>query len=223
MRRKALVSLVPMLLLSLALPLGGCAAGSEGEDEPVDSAGSAASEVAAYEKVIRNGTSVQNSTAPTATESASTKLVGWIPAKAPEKVLERLLTVGSWKEITDDDGERPFTQASILRQTGTGVTRTVDAKLSLSAGVDIQAKATAEQVDTNITVKMVNTSEYRHWLVGTVLKAEKLSIDLKLVPYKNGTIVEATMKLKLEAVEDRAPGVAQTVVPIFDWLKRTTR
>lgn len=212
-----------MLLLSLALPLGGCAADAEGGDEPIDSAGSAASENAAYEKVIRNGTSVQNSAGPTASESASTKLVGWIPAKAPEKVLERLLTVGSWKEITDEDGERPFTQASILRQSGTGVTRTVDAKLSLSAGVDIQAKATAKKVDENLTVKMVNTSEYRHWLIGTVLKAEKLSIDLKLVPYKSGTIVEATMKLKLEAAEDRAPGVAQTVVPIFDWLKRTTR
>ncbi|MBS2015947.1 MAG: hypothetical protein JST00_23870 [Deltaproteobacteria bacterium] len=211
-------SVVP---LSLALLLAGCA--GDVDDDPVDSAGSAASEVAAYEKVIRNGTSVESKTTPTAAESASTKLTGWIPNVAPEKVLTRLLTVGSWKDITDAEGERPFTQSSLVRQSGTGNVRTVDAKLSLSAGVDIDAKATAKEDGTNLSVKIVNTSEYRHWFVGTVLKKEKLVIDLELVPYKSGTIVKASMKLKLESVEDRAPGVTKTLVPMFDWLKRTSR
>lgn len=218
MRRIALFSL---LSLSLGLPVSGCAAGVE--DDPVDTAGQAATEVAAYEKVIRNGTAVENKTMPTATESASTKVTGWIPAVAPDKVLTRLLTVGSWKDITDADGQKPFTQASVVRQTGTGNVRTVDAKLVLESGLDIAAKATAKEDGNNLVVKIVNTSEYRHWFVGTVLRAEKLVIDIKLVPYKNGTIVEANMKVKLETVEDRAPEATQSLVPMFDWLKRTSR
>jgi len=217
MRRSSLIFALP---LALSLPLAGCAAGVD--DDPVDSADSAAT-VAAYEKVIRNGTSVENKTTPTATESASTKVLGWIPSVKPDKVLARLLTVGSWREITDADGERPFTQASIVRQSGTGATRTLETKLVLKSGVDIAAKATAKEDGTNLVVKIVNTSEYRHWFVGTVLKAEKLVIDIKLVPYNNGTIVEATMKAKLETVEDRAPEATQSLVPMFEWLKRTSR
>lgn len=219
MRQACLFFVLPLASLAL-VPLAGCAAGVE--DEPVDSADSAAT-VVAYDNVIRNGTSVTNKTTPNATESASTKVLGWIPSVAPDKVLTRLLTVGSWKEITDAAGQRPFTQASILRQTGAGTTRTLETKLVLKSGVDIAAKATAKEDGTNLVVKIVNTSEYRHWLVGTVLKAEKLVIDIKLVPYKNGTIVEANMKAKLETVEDRAPEATQSLVPMFDWLKRTSR
>ncbi len=221
MRSLLLICLGFGFALGLSFSLAGCAAGVD--DEGASEVGSAASDIVAYEKVIRNGTSVENDTTPTAAQSASTKITGWIPAVLPEKVLARLLAVEKWTEITDGAGAHPFTHSTLVRQSGDGVTRTVAAKLTLDAGVDIDTKATTKKSGEDLTIRISNTSAYSHWFLGTVLLPSNLVIDVKLVPYKSGTIVQASMKVKLEAAQDRAAGVTQTLVPMFDWLKKTAR
>ena len=44
-------------------------------------------------------------------------------------------------------------------------------------------------------------------------------VDLTLTPYQNGVIVDATMKAKLNKMEDKAPKLTGSIKIIFDWLK----
>lgn len=216
--------LAPLLLLTLVSTTG-CAGATEDEDgEPAPVAGaSAQTAVPAYDAVIRNGTKVDTSDTPTARDSSTTHLLGWIPRVAPGIGAKQLLTVARWADIRDPDGGQPFTHAQIVSDTGTGAARKVVVKLTLDGGVDLDVKATASEQDQAITIKLVNTSAYSHWFVGMILKPENLLMEVKLVPYKDGVIVDATTRVKLEQMEDRAPKLTASITAIFDWLKRTAR
>jgi hypothetical protein len=214
--------LLPLLLVPL-VGATGCAGDTSSEDGAVDDAPAAATSVPAYDAVIRNGTKVDTEEEPTTRASASTHLLGYIPRVAPAGGVKQLLTVGRWADIRDADGTQPFTSAQIVSDSGSGATRKLTVKLTLDGGVDLDVKAVATEQDTGIVVRIVNTSAYSHWLAGTILEPEKLVMELKLVPYKDGLIVDATTRVKLAQMEDRAPKLTASIRAIFDWLKRTAR
>ena len=211
----------PLLLVSLLLGAG-CA--SSTDEEITGDATGAVSADPAYDAIIKNGTKVETISTPTAQQSASTQLVGWIPKVHPDAGAKQLLTVARWSEIRDADGAQPFTSAKVVSDSGSGNTRKLSVKLTLDGGVELDVKVVAtEGDDGTITVHVVNTSAYKVFVVGTVLEPEKLVMDLKLIPYKEGTIVEATTKVKLAAMEGRAPPLTASIKAIFDWLKGKSR
>lgn len=221
-----------LFLLAAASVVMGAGCSGAAEDESAESAGSAQTAVPAYDAVIRNGTKVDTAAAPTARESSSTHLLGYIPRVTPAAGLKQLLSVARWSDIRDAEGGQPFTHAQVVSDTGTAAsagdggaatTRKVVVKLTLDGGVDLDVKATVSAQDGALAVRLVNTTGYSHWLVGEILAPEKLSMELKLVPYKDGLIVDATTRVKLSQMEDRAPKLTASITAIFDWLKRTTR
>ncbi|MBX3187525.1 MAG: hypothetical protein KF819_10945 [Labilithrix sp.] len=216
------VSAKPIALLSLLLVAAAGCAGSV-EDDPIDEAAAASTSVAAYDAVIRNGTKVDTVSTEAASLSASTRLLGWIPRATPSRVLEQLFAVSKWPEIRDAEGEQPFTAASVLSRSGTGDTRNLTVKLALSAGIELSVRATSKREDEKIVVSFVNTSGYSHWFMGTILESRKLEINLQLIPYKDGVIVDATAKAKLAQMESRAPELTRSIQPIFEWTKKNTR
>lgn len=218
-RLPSLLSLFLLAAASVATSTGCVGATDEENTESADSAQT----VAAYDAVIRSGTKVETSEVPTARDSSSTHLVGYIPRVAPAAGLKQLMSVARWSDIRDAEGGQPFTHAQIVSDTGTGATRKVLVKLTLDGGVDLDVKAVASEQGTTMTVRFVNTTSYSHWLVGEILAPEKLSMELKLVPYKDGLIVDATTRVKLSQMEDRAPKLTASIAAIFEWLKRTTR
>lgn len=218
------LSLILAGLLSIAClaPLAtGCAAPAD--DEDVGAATGAASGDPVYDAVVRGGTKVETDAARSAEQSASTHLVGFMPRARTTAALDRLLTVGAWKEIKDADGERPFTKASVLSDTTANGIRSIKVKLELDGGVTLDVEGTAKETADGIAVHLENTSAYKHWLAGTILEARKLSIDVELVSYESGVIVDAKMKAKLKKMEDKAAKLTGSIALIFDWLKTTTR
>jgi len=216
------------MLAALALSvstLTGCAADSDDEDGDGETAEAAATRNAGYDAAVRTGKpTIKSVTTPTAEASATTTLVGFVPRIATDKTGARLLSVQKWTEITNADGSKPFTRVKLRGDSGGGATRTIEASVTMDGGVDIDVKVTAKVGENgNVTIKLVNTSPYNHWLAGRVLDPGKLVIEVKLVKYEGGTIVDASMKAKLNSAEDRAADIVGAIAPIFDWLKRTAR
>jgi hypothetical protein len=210
--------------LMLASAVSGCAAPGE-EEEAAQSAGSesALGSNPEYDAVISSSTKSKITTDSTrnAQQSASTHLVGFIARGSADAVLDRLLAVQRWTEIRDVDGEKPFTKAQLLSDTEANGVRTVTAKITLDAGATLEIKAVAKDADNGaIAVSATNTTKFKHWLAGKILDENKLAIDIRLVPYADGLIVDATMRVKLEKMEDKAPKLTGSVAPIFEWLAR---
>jgi hypothetical protein len=67
-------------------------------------------------------------------------------------------------------------------------------------------------------VTLTNTNAFKHWLAGTVMDANKLTIAVRLVPYEGGVIVDATMRVKLRKMEDKAAELTGSLASIFEWL-----
>jgi hypothetical protein len=94
-----------------------------------------------------------------------------------------------------------------------------------SSGVAVDVTCTSKvQPDGSELVRIVNTSAYSHWLVGTVLQPNNMVIEAKLLSYDDaGVIFDATMRVKLEAMEDRAHELTETLGDVFSWLEKTTQ
>jgi hypothetical protein len=58
--------------------------------------------------------------------------------------------------------------------------------------------------DGTITVRFVNTSAYSHSIAGTILEPQKLVMELKLVPYKDGLIARRCPTSRAPRREARA-------------------
>lgn len=221
-RIKLSLSFVGLLsALCLAPLMTGCAAEPGDEDDAASVEGANTSNPT-YDAVVRGATKVETSSARTADQSASTTLLGFMPGASPEAALDRLFEVGAWKEIRDADGEQPFTKATVKSDTTVNGVRTIAVKLELDGGVTLDVAGTAKETTKGIVVHLENTSAYKHWLAGTILEAKKLSIDVELVKYQGGVIVDAKMKAKLKKMEDKAPKLTGSIALIFDWLKKTT-
>lgn len=211
----------PLVLAALLLG-SGCAAPTV--EESTGDATGAVSAIAEYDAIIKSGTKVETNSTPTAAQSASTTLLGWIPKVEPDAGVKQILTVARWSEIRDADGAQPFTSAKVTSDSGSGNTRKLAVKLTLDGGVELDVKVVATEDDKGIiTVRVVNTSLYKVFLVGTVLEPEKLVMELKLIPYKDGIIVDATSRVKLSALESKAPPLTASIKAIFDWLKGKPR
>lgn len=206
------------VVCALVGPLAmGCAAPAG--DDDADSSTSALGSNPVYDAVISGGTKVESNRTPSSTQSASTNLTGWIPNKTAGSVVEQLFEVARWTEMKGPDGERPFTKTEVSSDASSGGARTVAAKLTLDGGVTIEVKGVAKTVGGKTTINFTNTTKYKHWLAGTILEANKMNIDITLVPYENGVIVEAKMAAKLSKMEDKAPQLTGAIKIIFDWLK----
>lgn len=212
---------VPLFVLPLLLGTG-CAAQSE--EETGDDTGAATTGNPDYDAVIANGSKVDTISTPTAQQSASTHLLGFIPGVTPATSAKQLLSVAKWPDIRDANGGQPFTAASVTSDVGgSGEARKLAVKLTLTGGVELEVNVTANEQDGGVTVRIVNTSAYKVLVIGTVLEPGKLVMQLKLLPYKDGTIVDASTLVKLAKLEDRAPPLTASIAAIFDWLKTTAR
>lgn len=218
MNPRSLLRHVALLSSLLVTPLAmGCAAPTE-EDAAASSA-AAQTKNPVYDAVVREGTKVTTDATRTAERSAETHLVGFVRQGDEDKLLAQLLSVGRWTEIRDAEGEQPFQRAELLSDSGDGATRTVTGKISMERNVTLEVRAVASQEGAARVVRVTNTTAFKHWLAGTVLEANKLVIDVKLVPYEGGVIVDATMRAKLKKMEDKAPELTSAIQSIFDWLK----
>jgi hypothetical protein len=209
--------------LALASALSGCAAPEEDEASAAAGSESALGSNPEYDAVIASASKSKVTTDSTrnAQQSASTHLVGFIPRGNADAVLDRLLAVQRWTEIRDVDGDKPFTKAQLLSDADANGSRTVTAKITLDAGATLEIKAVAKDAEGGaIVVSATNTTSFKHWLAGTILDQNKLALDVRLVPYGGGLIVDATMRVKLKKMEDKAPKLTGSVAPIFEWLAR---
>jgi hypothetical protein len=55
-------------------------------------------------------------------------------------------------------------------------------------------------------------------LGGTIIDTGKLVIDAKVVPYKDGVIVDATMRVKARKFEDQVAPLTGSIENIYTWL-----
>lgn len=223
MRMKLSLSVVSLLsALCLAPLMTGCSAEPAEDDDAAQTEGAQTTNPA-YDAVVSGGTKVETSSTRNADQSASTQLLGFMPGASPEAALNRLFKVDAWKEIRDADGAQPFTKATVKSDTTTNGIRNIVVQLELDGGVKLDVAGTAKETTKGIVVHLENTSAYKHWLAGTILEAKKLSIDVALIDYRDGVIVDAKMKAKLKKMEDKAPKLTGSIALIFDWLKKTTR
>jgi hypothetical protein len=207
------------LVLAMSLATQACMAPAD-DDDPAAASASAQTENPFFDAVIADGTKIETDATRTARQSASTRLVGYVPGGDATALLTKLLSVARWTEIKDREGEKPFTRAEVASDTvdEETETRTVISKLTMSGRVTLDVTATAAPADEGFTVTFTNTSTYKHWLAGTILDPGKLVIDVKLVPYKRGVIIDATMRAKMRKMEDKAPELTAAIASIFEWL-----
>lgn len=226
---------LPLLLLpALAATATGCAADAEdlgeagsaatstrqaGADDPTPGPSDAEPRNAAYDAVARRA-KITNKATPGGAFSAETTLLGYVPDAKVADVQEKLLGVRKWPDIKGDDGSRVFTASRVVSDDKGETKRTIKANVTLDGDISLDTKLVADAREGGgRKVSVANTSTYRHWLAGDVLLPGKLTIDLALIPYQGGVIVDAKARVKLEASEDSAPAITGYVVPIFNWLK----
>jgi len=211
------------LVLAAFLSLGGVACTASTDD-----GGEATSQdLTPYDSVVSKGTTIDNDNTITATQSAKTHLVGFVKDRSPDALEKQLLTIGKWTQIKNPDGDPPITAAHVSSDVTKAGVRTVAATISLSAGIDVVLGATTTTNDDGSqSIHITNTKAASHWLAGMIVDKQKLNIDVKLVPYDNnnkkGSIVDATIKVKMAQMEDKAPGLAEVLPMVFTWLKATT-
>ena len=87
--------------------------------------------------------------------------------------------------------------------TNAGV-RTVNGKVTLQGDIPLEIRAVVRTEDDKITIRIANTTGYKHWLAGKILEPGKMTIDVTLVSLDGGVIVDSTIKVKLEQMEDKA-------------------
>lgn len=213
----SMLSLTLLGALVFSPVLSGCAATAD-DSEDVGAQGAAVGANPEYDAVVSGGTKVETDKTHNAQRSASTHLVGYLPRARAEAVLDRLLAVQRWTEIRDTEGQKAFSKAQLLSDDEAGAVRTVTAKITVDGGAKLDIRGTAKQSGEKIVVTITNTNAYKHWLMGTILEANKLVMEISLVPYEGGVIVDATMRAKLAKMEDRAPELTGSITSIFDWL-----
>jgi hypothetical protein len=207
----------------LVLSLGGVACSASTSDDGETTS----QDLTPYDSVVTGGTKIENDDTITATQSAKTHLIGFVKDRSLSATEKQLLSMGKWTQIKNPDGDDPITAAHVSSdQTKAGV-RTIAATISLSAGIDLVLGATATTNDDgSVSIHITNTKAASHWFAGLIVDKGKLVIDVKLVPYDNddkkGTIVDATIKVKMAQMEDKAPGLAEVLPMVFTWLKTTT-
>lgn len=206
-----------VLALSLGLAATACSVTSS------DDASASAQDLTAYDSVVTHGTKVETDDTRNDHQSAKTRVIGFMKSRAVDASSKQMSAIAHWTDIKADDGTRAFSAARVVSDHTTGSTRTITAKVTLADGVAIDVSCTVRPLDDGTTsVKIVNTTGYEHWLAGTVLKPNGIVIDAKLVSYQDGVIFDATMRVKLETMEERAAGLAATLPEVFTWLDKTT-
>jgi hypothetical protein len=219
----ARVALALPLVLALFGFVAGCVAPLD-EDDGDTTASASSRSVPEYDAVVRGGTKVETDRTRSATQSARTRLVGYLPGATAPRAMSQLLDVARWTEIEDAEGEAAFQRARVSADERSEDGRIVDARLTLDNGVafDVRAVATTEDDDV-LRLRITNTSGYRHWLAGRILDPNALTIDVKLVPYASGVIMDATVTAKLRKMEDRAVPLTTSIELIFNWLAQPAR
>jgi len=206
--------LLSILLLSVSLAAVGCASPT---DEDTGAADQALTE---YERVASGGKpKIESDTTPNEATSAKTRLVGFIKDVEVEAVAAELLHIDHWTSIKDKEGNKPFEAASLKGDSTSGDVRTVTGKVTIDGGIALDLRATSRKTEDKTSIKFANTTGYKHWLAGQILQPGKLTIEVTLVPLRGGVIVDATMKVKLDQMEDKAAGFCASLPLVFDWLK----
>ena len=204
-------------LLSLALlTTTACAAPSDDEST---SGADAVSASTGYDSVVRDGRKFDTNKLVSATQSASTHLVAYVPGGKEDKLLAKLVSLKRWTEIRDENGKHPFSDSVVRSDERSGATQTVKARLTIQKllSVDLAAVAVA---DPSSRATITNTANVGHLLAGgTVIEVGKLVLDVKFIPHHQGVIIDATMRVKARKFEDEAFGFTETVGPLVDWLQ----
>lgn len=203
------------LVLGLSLPFyAGCASDSGDSESNVESGN------AEYDSVISaNRPKISVDKTRTATQSASGRLVGWLPGSTPNKALARFVMLNKWSEIKDADGEAMFKSGSVNSAITNG-NGTISGQLVSAVTLKLGGSSKAD-ANGRYTLHMENTEKATKLFV-TVVSKGNLKIDVKFIPYKKGNaegvIVDASLKVKLNVSESDADGLADGLLPIFNWL-----
>lgn len=210
----------PLFVLA-AVTTTGCAADTEGDEEPTGESTAAWTANPAYDAAMQK-TKVSTTPTPGGAYSAQTTLVGFIPAEKADDTVKKLLGVRRWTEVVAEDESQVFSAARVLADDNKSPIRTVRSNVTFPGSISLDVKLVAEKLaDGSQKVTITNTTGYRHWFAGQVLDAGKLVIEVKIIPYKQGgVIVDARARVKLNSQEGQAPGITSYVEPIFSWLKK---
>ncbi|MFO0664626.1 MAG: hypothetical protein U0174_11785 [Polyangiaceae bacterium] len=205
------------LAIALALPVFAVGCGSDTGDSEAD----IESGNAEYDGVIGAGApKITVDKTRTPTQSASGRLVGWLPNSTADKAIARFAQLNKWNEIKDADGEPMFKSGKVTKNTITAGNGELAGELvsavTLKVGGSSKAEASGRYV-----LHLENTDKATKFLV-TVVSKGNLKIDVKFVPYKkgnvSGVIVDASLKVKLNVSESDADGLADGLKPIFAWI-----
>jgi hypothetical protein len=208
MVRAALSIITALFTLSAA-----CSAVNE---DDTSSSEAAATDIPEYEEAVKEGRPLLTNDDNAAAKSASTRLVAYTPAASPARLAERFLDLAKWTEIRNLKNEPLFEQ--VKNVTGSAGSGTVEA--DLKGKLSIHARATSKATDDGFSVRLVNTSTFRHWSGVAVINEGNLTIDATIVAYRDGAIIDARMAVKMERGESNARDIAGLIARIHDWLAR---
>ena len=204
------------LVLGLSLPFyAGCASDTGDSEADIESGN------AEYDAVIAaNKPKISVDKTRTSTQSASGRIVGWLPGATPEKALARFAKLNQWNQIKNVEGDAMFKSGKVTKNTivaGSGeLTGELVAAVTLKVGGSCKADANGRY-----TLHLENTEKATKLFVNVVSKGN-LKIDVKFVPYTKGgvegVILDASLKVKLNVSESDADGLADGLTPIFNWV-----
>jgi hypothetical protein len=211
-------SFAPLFLVA-ALGTTGCAADTD-DEAPTGESTAAWTANPTYDAAMKRS-KITTTPTPGSAFSATTTLVGYIPDDTADDTLKKLFGVRSWTQVTAEDGSKVFSAARVIADDNRSPIRTVRANVTFPGSIAIDTKLVGEkQADGSQKVTITNTTGYYHWFAGQVLDPGKFVIELKIIPYKDGVIVDARARVKLNSQEGQAPEITSYIVPIFDWLKQ---
>lgn len=204
------------LVLGLSLPFyAGCASDSGDSEANIESGN------AEYDAVIAaNKPKITVDKTRTSTQSASGRLVGWLPGSTPDKALARFAQLNKWGEIKKADGEAMFKSGKVTKNTISNGNGELSGELVAAVTLKVGGSAKSE-ASGRYTLHLENTDKATKLFI-TVVSKGNLKIDVKFVPYTKGgvegVIIDASLKVKLNVSESDADGLADGLTPIFNWL-----
>jgi hypothetical protein len=209
------------ILLVLGMTTVGIGCGGETPDDTLEGSDHA---LDVYAGLVGKPPTIEQSATPNGPISASAHLLGHVPGTTVEKLADKLVDFSRWKEITSNSGKPTFSASQQSSDSKEGGKRATTGKVTISAQIvnlDIALRGESREVGDNREVRIVNTSPVKTLLTGTVVESGGYAIRMKLVPYADGVVVDATTEVKMAPkYVEHADKISDTLQPMFVWLTK---
>jgi len=210
------------LRLRVVLALVGSAVGACAAPTDLAETEAAATGNSAFDAVVAGGPRIETDRSISARQSASTRLLGFVPGREPAAVADTFADLGRWTELRTSNGKAIFSGADVLSDERGDPVRRVSARMTVQKilTIDLSAEARAANAGAH-AVSIVSTSSAGSLLLGgTVIEKGNLSIEARFVPYEGGVIVDAEMRVKTKKHEEKSAELTETIGDLFRWVAK---